>query len=73
MQSETVCVDDDDLLTPTRDWEVVESVNGGWMRCCPQCDTVLFKSSRDTSLRPRNQEVHGGVIKQPERGLKRRY
>jgi hypothetical protein len=46
---QTVCIDDDDLLTP--ELEAVEVKKGFWMRSCPWCNRVLCKSSTDETLR----------------------
>ena len=53
MRPDVVCSDDDqgDLLTLTKEVESVDSANGAWMRCCPRCSVVLWKSSPCESVR----------------------
>jgi hypothetical protein len=47
MRLDVVCSDDDrvDLLAPSNEVESVDPANGVWMRCCPQCNVVLWKST----------------------------
>jgi hypothetical protein len=53
MRLDVVCSDEDqrDLLTPSMEVESVDPASGVWMRCCPQCNVVLWKSTPCATVR----------------------
>ena len=53
MRLDVVCSDDDqaELLAPSMEAESVDSAGGVWMRCCPQCNVVLWKSTPRETVR----------------------